>query len=584
MRHFRSILYALVLAPAVWILCGVGFDQDLTGRARDNGGLESLTGMFLLLLAGAAYAILLFAPISPAGPLLAGAAFLGAGSWARFAPEPYAALWPANVAKPGFDLSTPGYGLVVLLAVPMICTALSARRWAAYEPPQILLLGTIGRVSGAARVAGPPMASERTTVLPGTPYPGPGRRGAPDATQVVPGMTQVVPGATQMMPGMNQAAPEATQIVRHAEPTVAIPLGGDENTTIVPVARPEEKTVAVPIARPDEETTFLRVGGSADETTVVSGGDGDEKAMVLQLGPPAAAPGPVRAAEPAPTTAAKAAETPAAADRANISDRPGASAEIPTEALALADAPTRDVVGVETPTSSAATREVAADDQATHDVAAADQPTRDVISGEAATREVVEGEAATREVVAAAEITRDVVSGGPVTDDLTGQRATDDLSGEPATLATVVAPGDGDEKTQVLRLPAPAAGEPTHDLAGTADGRGEATQVIRAPLPAPAGTGEATTATVPADEGNVTTKPMSIVGAERPDPGADPTTRLGLPAVEPGAATTGSPQEPRAMTASHLERPADEAADDTRPLVLPVQRPPADDDATRRLH
>jgi len=34
---------------------------------------------------------------------------------------------------------------------------------------------------------------------------------------------------------------------------------------------------------------------------------------------------------------------------------------------------------------------------------------------------------------------------------------------------------------------------------------------------------------------------------------------------------------------ANLERPADEAADDTRPLALPAPRPPADDEATRRL-
>ena len=166
MRHLRSILYALVLAPVVWILCGVGFDPDLTGRAMDNGGPEELGGLALLLLAGAAYTILLFAPISPAGPLVAGLVFLGVGLWARMAPDSYAGLWPDDVAKGGFNLSTPGYGLVILLAIPLVSLALSARRWAAYEPPQVVFIGTIGRARGAARVAGTPMASERTTVIP----------------------------------------------------------------------------------------------------------------------------------------------------------------------------------------------------------------------------------------------------------------------------------------------------------------------------------------------------------------------------------------------------------------------------------
>ena len=77
MRHLRSILYALVLAPAVWVLAGVGLTQDLTDRARDGGSLETATAMLLLLLAGAAYAILIFAPISPRGPCCSGLAFLG---------------------------------------------------------------------------------------------------------------------------------------------------------------------------------------------------------------------------------------------------------------------------------------------------------------------------------------------------------------------------------------------------------------------------------------------------------------------------------------------------------------------------
>src|SRR6185295_6785842 len=52
-RHLRSIVYAAVLAPVVWILCAVGFTRD--------------PGFVPLVLAGVAYAILLLAPISPAG-------------------------------------------------------------------------------------------------------------------------------------------------------------------------------------------------------------------------------------------------------------------------------------------------------------------------------------------------------------------------------------------------------------------------------------------------------------------------------------------------------------------------------------
>jgi hypothetical protein len=164
LRHFRSILYALVLAPAAWILIGVGSTRDLTVRGRDDLAVESATGLLLLLLAGAAYGILLFAPISPAGPSLAGLVFLGIAGWALAAPTAYAGAWPHQVAKEGFDLSRPGYGLAALLAVPLICTALSARRWEKYEPPVLPIIGQLGRARGAA-AAGTPIAVLETAVL-----------------------------------------------------------------------------------------------------------------------------------------------------------------------------------------------------------------------------------------------------------------------------------------------------------------------------------------------------------------------------------------------------------------------------------
>ncbi|MEV4639151.1 hypothetical protein AB0J80_17530 [Actinoplanes sp. NPDC049548] len=354
MRHLRSILYALILAPAAWILCGVGFDENLTGRARDNGGIESLTGVLLLLLAGMAYAILLFAPISPAGPLLAGLGFLGVGAWARIAPGSYASVWPADVTKDGFNVSTPGYGLVVLLAVPLICTALSARRWAAYEPPQVVLIGTLGRARGAATAPGTPMAAEPTTVFPAPPFP-------------------------------------------HQRP----PADEEEKTTLL--------TALFPAAQASEE------------------------------------------------------------------------------------------------------------------------PTRDVAQSEEATRDV-----------AASEDRTTLLLGGDQTQ----------LLGVPGSGA----PGSG----------APESGAP---------GSGEETTVLPPVGEAAAAEG------APAE---ATTKSMSILGEERPDPAQDPTTRLAPvnpPDKTPGEATTQSSK----TTVANVERPADEAADDTRPLTLPAPRRPSDDEPTTRL-
>jgi hypothetical protein len=192
---------------------------------------------------------------------------------------------------------------------------------------------------------------------------------------------------------------------------------------------------------------------------------------------------------------------------------------------------------------------------------AAEEPTEALEADDSRTEDIAENDDTTRDVLADAQVTE---AFGSVT-------------------------ADGDEKTQLLTLP--KAGGPT---TGTTD-RGEQTQLIRAGTVQPPGdrtqlltfpaASEAPTVATPvaeSPEAEADTTAMSIVAAERPDPGEDPTTRLTLPVKRPGEAAAGPRPDRRAMTATNLERPADEAADDTRPLTLPVQRPPADDEIPSR--
>ena len=445
MRHLRSLLYALVLAPAVWILCGVGFDQDLTGRARDNGGIESLSGVLLLVLAGAAYLILL-SPISPLGPLVAGLVFLGVGAWARIAPASYAGVWPEDVASDGFNVSTPGYGLVVLLAVPLLGTALSARRWRGYEPPEILFIGTIGRARGAAAVAGTPIAAERTAVIPQQ------RAGS------------------EFVPGFDGPSADATQVIGQSQTAGAQP------------------TVTLP-------------GGSGTAGSV--GADGDEETTVMRLGP-----------QPAQTVA------PAAEEQTQAVTSAG---EEPTQAV--------------TP-GEEATADVAAGEDATATIPSQEPPS----AGEETTRDVAAGKAAAT---------------APASDEKT------QLLTLPGADGPAPDPTDRGERTQVIRV-------------GTVEPPGDRTQLLS--IPAPPEPVTVATPVASADE-----RTTSIVAAERPDPGEDPTTRLTPAVKQPGEATTRANADRPATTVTSLERPADEAADDTRPLKLPAQRPPAEDDATHRL-
>jgi hypothetical protein len=271
MRHLRSIFYALVLAPCIWVLLAVGFTDDLSSRGRDFFAAESISGLLLLIFSGILFSILAAGPVSPAGPVLAGAAYLGVTVWAFNAPASYAALWAPEVTKEGFDLSRPGYGLAAVLAVPLLGTALSARRWARYEPPVLPIIGEIGRFRGAAKVAGTTVAAEQTTVIrtgvPADPTVAINIGAAGDRTAVVPSAertemlgrndrTEVVTNNDRTVfvtqpqsPAAPRAVPKAQPPVTGSEPTTVLAFGADEPTVVTGLGLAAPKPAA-PAARP----------------------------------------------------------------------------------------------------------------------------------------------------------------------------------------------------------------------------------------------------------------------------------------------------------------------------------------------
>ncbi|MEV6847107.1 hypothetical protein [Actinoplanes sp. NPDC051411] len=257
MRHFRSILYAVVLAAAVWVLVAVGLSHDVRG----GFAVESLTGLAMLLLGGAAYGILVFAPISPLGPTVAGAAFLAAGAWAIESPSAYAGAWPAGAVKDGFDLSRPGYGLAALLSVPMILTVLSVRRWRGFEPPVLPLVGQIGRTRGVVAGPGAPMGVMETGVLP--------LSGSSDSG------SSVEEERTTLM-RLFETPEERTTLLRRpvvqGESTTVVrrPTDG-EATTIIRRVPGEASTADLNAERPTDErvTEDVRSGEAFEEPTTV---------------------------------------------------------------------------------------------------------------------------------------------------------------------------------------------------------------------------------------------------------------------------------------------------------------------------
>ncbi|KUL36701.1 hypothetical protein [Actinoplanes awajinensis] len=299
MRHLRSILYALVLAPAIWVLAGVGFTHDLVSRGRDLFTAESLSGLLLLVFAGILHAIMAFTPISPAGPTLAGAAYLGVTYWAWTAPESYAGIWSPDVVKADFDLSRPGYGLAALLAVPLLCTALSARRWARYEPPVLPIIGEIGRFRGSAKVAGDSIAAERTTVL---------RTGQ----QVPPRQAAELTVAIPAQAASPSASADRTQLLRTpaAEPTA--PLTHAEPTAVLAPAEPTAPLAPAPAATAAPATAAPATAAPAPAASVPA--------------PAASVPAPAASVPATPAVAAPATAAPVPATAVSIPAAPAVAA------------------------------------------------------------------------------------------------------------------------------------------------------------------------------------------------------------------------------------------------------------------
>ncbi|HEU4348711.1 MAG TPA: hypothetical protein VFR35_13105, partial [Actinoplanes sp.] len=383
LRHLRSVLYALVLAPAVWILCGVGLTEDLAGRARDaSGGLGILYAVALLVLAGATYATLLLAPISPLGPVLAGLIFLGVSLWSVIAPDAYASVWPSSVTREGFDLSRPGYALGLLLAVPLLCTALNVRRWQRHEPPRPSPVGTPRRGRGTPADAGrTPFASpaDITMEIPlSAPPPAPASATRRDLGRAFPtrsnsgpafaARTDSRPASAARTDSRPASAPRTDSVPAFAEaPTEAVstepmPMAdsGDAPTIFV-VDSAGETTTSTLAVLPADEPTMLT---PSDEPTMVTPTPSDEPTMVTPSDEPTVA---TSSHEP---TAAEPDDEPTVAVRTHEPKAEAQASDEPTAVAQPSDEPKAEAQASDEPTA-----EAQAGDEPTAVAQAGDEPT-----------------------------------------------------------------------------------------------------------------------------------------------------------------------------------------------------------------
>ncbi|MCW6004862.1 hypothetical protein K1W54_09725 [Micromonospora sp. CPCC 205371] len=225
MRHVGSLLLALVLAPLAWVLTGVGLLKysDVRAQFEDGLSVDILLGLLALLGAGALYAILVLARLSPIGPALAGAAYLGAAVWYAVAPASFLDVFPYEIGDVDLGLPIPAAGLSALIAVPLLATLMSPRRWRRYDRPA---------VAGARGGPDP--------VPPGAQYGPPGAPYGPPPGYPAPGMGVPVPAG-----GLGMSSPVPTPEQAYGPPaTTAFPAAGFPAAPYPPAGSPAAPTTA----------------------------------------------------------------------------------------------------------------------------------------------------------------------------------------------------------------------------------------------------------------------------------------------------------------------------------------------------
>jgi hypothetical protein len=127
MRHVGSLLAALIIGPAAWILLAYG-QTDLKPAGDDSRWLEKVA---FLAVAGLLVGLIATVRISPLGPVVAGVVYTGYGIAALWRDDVYDLLPDtltvddrhANLHAPVLN------GTAVVLGVLLLTAIISVRRW-----------------------------------------------------------------------------------------------------------------------------------------------------------------------------------------------------------------------------------------------------------------------------------------------------------------------------------------------------------------------------------------------------------------------------------------------------------------------
>ena len=203
MRHLGSIVLSLILAPAVYVLAGIGVVEAVgnASTAPHPDYLKVTLGILALGAAGLLYSLLVLSRLSPIGPVLAGLLYLTASVWALLSYHSLGKLLPDSVVGVHGAADAPLNGIALLLVVPLLLTILSPRRWRRYaQPPAPAAVAPAGSVGypppAAYNPSYPPPSGYQPT------YPAPAPQSPLDATRPLypPPMTPPVMAPTPTSP------------------------------------------------------------------------------------------------------------------------------------------------------------------------------------------------------------------------------------------------------------------------------------------------------------------------------------------------------------------------------------------------
>ena len=130
MRHLGSIVLSLVVTALLYVLAGLGTVKvfSTTESAVHLG--TTAVGVLALIAAGLLYTLLVLPRWSPLGLVLAGLVLLVIQGWDLFASTNFVQTLSAKVLGTDAVLYAPArFGLPLILAMPLLLTIVSPRRW-----------------------------------------------------------------------------------------------------------------------------------------------------------------------------------------------------------------------------------------------------------------------------------------------------------------------------------------------------------------------------------------------------------------------------------------------------------------------